>query len=693
MKPPLKISVIIISYNVREFLYQCLLSVYRATRDIEAEIFVVDNASVDGSVQMVKNHFPEVILNANKQNIGFAAANNQAIEHSQGEYIVLLNPDTIVQEDTFTRLLSFMDQTPEAGACTCKILNPDGSFSVDSRHSIPSPLTALWKLLGLNRIFPKSKIFGRYNLTYLDPDETYSVDAISGSFMLIRKKVVEMLGGLDEDYFMYCEDIDYCYRITQDNWKIYYVPETNIIHYKGESTKKNNIDYVINFNRSLYIFYKKHFHSNYLSFFRWVILLGVFFRGVIVFFRNFITSNFAFLADLIILNIIFFVAFVIRFELKSQFTFDDFVNRYIVINALSSIFFFGTAYFLELYGKYKLSIVQVFKTNIITFFILSAITFFFNQIAYSRLVVLIAAGMSIISMIAWRLVLRMLGSKSGNTFSKSFFQRRTIVVGTEKEAGDLVRKIKSQIQSDIILIGIISESSDEIGREIEGVPVVANLDDMNEFIRLEKIDEVIFSTHNLPYKSIIGAISAVKNPRIEYKIVSENLEVIIGKSSIEQISEYQLVELEYPLVKSFNRFTKRMFDIIMASGLFGATIFIWIVFPFLPGRLKKKYHLTGIDHTKFAVVQWSKPLNYGIINKILLLPYIITGKLSFVGAPLCEAESGVGQYIFKPGITGLWNINIDSESDMRNWSIYETYYAKNQSLWLDLEIIIKSIFQ
>ncbi|MCK4755167.1 MAG: glycosyltransferase family 2 protein, partial [Calditrichia bacterium] len=198
------LSIIIVNYNVRDFLMHALESIQRAVVNIPHEIFIVDNASVDGSVEMVKNRFPDVNLIENQINKGFAAANNQAMKASSGEFIVLINPDTVVQEDTFSRLIEFMEKNPDAGAATCKILNPDGSFSVDSRHSIPTPMTAFWKQIGLNRLFPKSKIFARYNLTYLDENEIYPVDAISGSFMFIRRATFEKVGYLDEDYFMYC---------------------------------------------------------------------------------------------------------------------------------------------------------------------------------------------------------------------------------------------------------------------------------------------------------------------------------------------------------------------------------------------------------------------------------------------------------------------------------------------------------
>ena len=374
-----KLSIIIVNYNVQDFLMHTLESIQRAVLNITHEIFVVDNASVDGSVEMIKNRFPNVNLIENQINKGFASANNQAMKVSLGEYIILINPDTVVQEDTFSRLIEFMENHPDAGAATCKILNPDGSFSVDSRHSIPTPMTAFWKQIGFHRLFPKSKIFARYNLTYLDEDEIYPVDAISGSFMFIRRAAFEKVGYLDEDYFMYCEDVDYCYRITRSGWKVYYAPVSDIIHYKGESTKKNNLDYILNFNKSLYLFYKKHFHKKYFSFFSWIILVGIFLRGVFVYLKNFFISHFSYILDLLLINVIILSTFIIRYNLKTGFSIEDFLNEYIVINILATAIFSGVAFSLDLYRRYKFSLIPIFKTNFTTFFILSALTFFLKQ--------------------------------------------------------------------------------------------------------------------------------------------------------------------------------------------------------------------------------------------------------------------------------------------------------------------------
>lgn len=252
------ISVIIVNYNVREFLNNALVSLLKALEGYSSEVFVVDNASDDGSIELIQQRFPQVHLIVNKSNVGFAKANNQALTLATGKYLLLLNPDTIVQEDTFSKLIEFFSKNNTAGMVGCKILNPDGSLQLACRRSFPTPWTAFTKTFGLSSLFPKSKLFARYNLTYLDPDKPCEVDAISGSFMMMKREVFEKIGGLDETFFMYGEDLDLCYRIQQSGWKVFYVPATSIIHYKGESTKRSDIDELKVFYTAMRLFVRKH---------------------------------------------------------------------------------------------------------------------------------------------------------------------------------------------------------------------------------------------------------------------------------------------------------------------------------------------------------------------------------------------------------------------------------------------------
>ncbi|HNV51874.1 MAG TPA: glycosyltransferase family 2 protein, partial [Tenuifilaceae bacterium] len=232
----MELSVIIVNYNVKHFLEQCLMSVHSALKDIDAEVFVVDNASSDDSCSMVKQKFPTVKLIENYQNVGFSKANNQAIAQSQGKYILLLNPDTVVQEDTFTKCIAFMNSHSDAGAITVKMIDGKGNYLPESKRGFPSPWVSFFKIFGLTSLFPKSKIFARYYLGHLDKNATNQIDVLPGAFMFIKKEALNKSGLLDEQFFMYGEDIDLSYRITQAGYKNYYYPECQIIHYKGEST-------------------------------------------------------------------------------------------------------------------------------------------------------------------------------------------------------------------------------------------------------------------------------------------------------------------------------------------------------------------------------------------------------------------------------------------------------------------------
>ncbi|MGB1216269.1 MAG: glycosyltransferase family 2 protein, partial [Saprospiraceae bacterium] len=282
----MKLSIVIVNYNVRYFLEQALLSVRKAVQGMEAEVFVVDNNSVDDSVEMVRTRFPEVILMANKDNPGFSIANNQAIHQSKGEYVLLLNPDTIVNEDTFRKCVDFMDEHPKAGGLGCRMIDGSGKFLPESKRGFPSPFVAFCKTFGLSSLFPKSKIFGKYHLGYLDEHEVHEIEVLAGAFMLMRKSVLDEVGLLDETFFMYGEDIDLSYRIIKGGYKNYYFPDATIIHYKGESTKKGSLNYVRVFYNAMIIFAKKHFTGTKGWLFILMLQAAIYLRAGITLFSN-----------------------------------------------------------------------------------------------------------------------------------------------------------------------------------------------------------------------------------------------------------------------------------------------------------------------------------------------------------------------------------------------------------------------
>lgn len=254
----MKLSVVIVNYNVSHYLLQCVDSLSHALRGIDSEVIVVDNHSRDNSIALLRHHHPEVRIVENLHNLGFAKANNIAIRQSHGEYVLLLNPDTIVSESAVKGVISFLDSHPEAGSAGVRMLNADGSVAPESRRGVPTPMTAFYKLSGLCGMFPKSRRFGRYYLGHLPWDSPQQIEVVSGAFCMLRASVLKKVGLLDEDYFMYGEDIDLSYRILKSGATNWYVPET-ILHYKGESTHKSSFRYVHVFYQAMHIFFRKHF--------------------------------------------------------------------------------------------------------------------------------------------------------------------------------------------------------------------------------------------------------------------------------------------------------------------------------------------------------------------------------------------------------------------------------------------------
>ncbi|MBQ6205437.1 MAG: glycosyltransferase family 2 protein [Prevotella sp.] len=277
----MKLNVVIVNYNVRHYLEQCLLSLQKALENIEAEVYVVDNHSKDGSVEQLQPRFPSVKFITSQHNLGFARANNVAIRQGESEYVLLLNPDTIVTSDAIMHSVEFMDAHPEAGALGLKMLRADGSPAKESRRGLPTPLTAFYKMTGLCERFPNHRKLGKYYMGYLPWDAPCEIEVVSGAFCMLRREALNQVGLLDEDYFMYGEDIDLSYRILKAGWKNWYIPE-HILHYKGESTQKSSFRYVHVFYGSMLIFFRKHY--NHLS---WLISLPV---KLAIFMKAFLAS-------------------------------------------------------------------------------------------------------------------------------------------------------------------------------------------------------------------------------------------------------------------------------------------------------------------------------------------------------------------------------------------------------------------
>ena len=692
-KNRITISVIIVNYNVKEYLAQLLLSLERALQTISHEIIIVDNHSIDGSVQFLKDKNFKVRIIENDENLGFGRANNQALKICKGKYVVLINPDTVVQEDTFSRMIDFFDNTPDASVATCKIIDPAGNFSVDCRHSIPTPSVALWKVLGLSKLFPKSRIFGQYNMTYLNSDQIYSIPAISGSFMMMKKEVLDQVGLFDEQFFMYCEDIDLCHRITQAGFKIYYFPETQIIHYKGESTKKDNLDYVKTFNKSLYQFFQKYYAPKSIFLFRWLVMIGILLRGAFIYVKSFLKNQFPLLLDILIFNLVILGAFIIRLNFGRGFFWEDFFDQYWVINLIATILFISISYYFEIYPNHRFSIQSIIKANVATFILLATLTFFLKQFAFSRMVVLISFLIAPLIMISWRIIIRRTYRGDKTPLGRDLFSKRTAVIGNGKDANELFTKLQTRKSIDYDLIGWISVKDDSNNAtETKYLGAVKNL---NDIVRIYHIQQLIFSAHSLSYAEILKTMISTHRSRVEFKMVPSNLDVIIGKSLIEKLDDYPLVDIDYSIGKGFNRVVKRGIDIFLSLPIVITLYpFVCLTFLFRQKRIEKislydqnfqavPVSLSGVAGKKGIVFYWS------------MFFQVLSGKFTIVGAPIqsFNQTNENKTYLYKPGLTGLVQINKDKIVSLDDADKYHLYYLKNQSILLDFEIMLKAVWR
>lgn len=288
MKKP-DLSIIILNYNTKNLLRDCLRSIEKSKTDgLVFQTIVVDNASTDGSVKMVKDDFPGVELMVSKKNLGFAGGNNLGIPHSSGRYVLFLNPDTIVEPNTFKEMVNFMNDHPQVGASTCKVILPNGKLDDACHRGFPTPWNAFCHFFGLEKIFPKSKIFSGYSLGWLPLDKIHEIDSGVGAFLMVRRKVGEEINWWDEDYYWYGEDLDLCYRIKEKGWKVMFVPTTKIIHYKGAAsgikkdsqkistaTKETKIRSVKMSTQVMRIFYQKHYLNKYPKLVSWLVMRGI----------------------------------------------------------------------------------------------------------------------------------------------------------------------------------------------------------------------------------------------------------------------------------------------------------------------------------------------------------------------------------------------------------------------------------
>ena len=649
----MKLSIIIVNYNVKYFLEQCLHSILNGSQNLQTEIFVVDNNSVDGSIKMVRDKFPGVKLIENKDNKGFSAANNQAIRAATGEYILLLNPDTIVEDDTLNKVVEFMDNHPDAGGLGVKMIDGKGKFLPESKRGLPTPLVSFFKVFGLSALFPKSKLFGKYHLGYLDQDSTHTVDVLSGAFMLLRRKVLEKTGLLDESFFMYGEDIDLSYRITQAGYKNYYFPGTRIIHYKGESTKKSSLNYIFVFYNAMIIFARKHFSKKNARVFSMMINFAIYFRAFLSILARFLKGIILPLTDALLLftGIIFITNYWERHFIFPEGGHYPLAFLYIAVPIYLVIWILS----IYLSGGYDKpvrlrKIIQGMAIGTIS------ILFFYSLLnehyRFSRALILLGAlwGTGVITGLRFLLHLFEVNGFRLNAEKN----KRFIIVG-EKEEVERVSELLQRTGMTPAFIGMVSYHQHR--NNTNGF--IGHLGQIKEIITIYKIDEVIFCAKDVPAQVIIDKMSNLNNEQVDYKIAPPESLSIIGSNSINTSGDLYVIDIN-TIIKKSNRRNKRLLDLIVAATLL-------LLYPFLLFIVKR-------------------PL--GLLKNIAFVFLAFRSWVGYIAQP--EPESQILPAI-KPGVLNPQDAfrekTIDDETILR----LNLLYARDYNLANDINIILKGL--
>lgn len=588
--PVIKLSVIIVNYNVKHFIEQCLFSVIKASETFSCEIFVVDNNSVDGSVSLIKNKFPQVILIENKVNTGFSVANNQAIKIAKGEYVLLLNPDTVVQEDTFTKTLSFMDANINTGGLGVKMLDGQGNFAPESKRGLPTPAVAFYKMFGLAKFFPHSKKFGKYHLTYLSENAINEIDVISGAFMLIRKSVLDKIGLLDETFFMYGEDIDLSYRITKAGYKNYYFPETQIIHYKGESTKRSSLNYVVIFYKAMAIFSNKHFSGSNAFWFNFLIHFAIVLKAGLAMISRFLKT---FTVPIIDFSLITAGLFFIKNIYQQQTGFNENIYSEKLLSVafpLYAVVWIVMVYFNGGYDK-PIKLVKIGRGIIIgTVFILMGYSLLPESLRFSRALILLGTTWALISFLILRLAFHFLKLKSFSLSSAK--TKRIAIIGEEAECVR-VNQLLKETHIKPSFVGFVSIENYTGNNQ----SYIGKINQITEIIKIHHINEIIFCAKDISSQFIINNMLTLVSSGVDFKIAPPESLSIIGSNSIDTAGDLYMIDVN-SITKPKNKRNKRLLDI-------GMSILILMLSPILFFMQEQKIHFfVNIFNVLFGFYSW-----------------------------------------------------------------------------------------
>ena len=565
------LSVVIVNYNVKYFLKQCLSSVFGSQRrlacdsELGLDVWVVDNDSVDGSVEMVCSEFPDVHVIENHENVGFAKANNMALAQATGDCLLLLNPDTIVESDTFVRCVDFMQSHADCGGLCVKMVDGEGRYLKESKRGFPTPEASFYKISGLIHLFPKSKKIAAYYMGHLPDDETNEIEIMPGAFIMFRRQVYEQIGGLDESYFMYGEDIDFSWRIHLAGWKNYYLPETHIIHYKGESTKKGSMNYVYTFYNAMAIFVKKYFTGRNARLFNILLQTAIWMRAAVSWAGRIAKAAAVPLLDFgaayggfVLLKQIWAVYWAENINYYPPEYTTLVIPLYILVLMLCS----------WLQGGYDkpvrlARIVQGMAIGVLL--LLAFYSLLDENQRYSRMLLLAGSLWTLLSTLLIRLLLSIVGVKGYALRARR--RGGTLIVG-EADETDRVGKIYRTYVSPEVAI--------QVSNDLEP-------HHMQDIIRIGHIEEVIFCGRNIDLQHIIGLMTHLRTTGVQYRIAPAEGDFIIGTGGILSADDLYLTDLDTVTTATCRRH-KRLLDI-------GVAVLLIVLSPILfwPQKHKNRY--------------------------------------------------------------------------------------------------------
>ncbi|HEY6063454.1 MAG TPA: glycosyltransferase [Chitinophagaceae bacterium] len=612
----MNLSVIIVNYNVKLFLEQCLCSVQKAIAGITAEIIVVDNCSADNSIDYLQPKFPTVQFIANEENLGFAKGCNMGLKKAEGKFILFLNPDTLVPEDCFEKCISFLESHADAGALGIKMLDGRGKFLKESKRSFPSPMTSLYKLFGLSKLFPRSKVFSKYHLEYLNEDENHEVDVLAGAFMMVKKEVLEKVGSFDEIFFMYGEDVDLSYRIQKAGYKNYYFAESSIIHFKGESTRKGSMNYVRMFYNAMSIFVRKHYGGRRAGIFNFLIHIAIWIRAFLSAASHFIRRVGLPLIDagLILLS------FWLMKNIWSHYvrTGIEYERRLLwVAFPAYTVLFLITAYYAGLYDRwYKRS--ELLRSMLLaTIILLAGYALLPERFRFSRGILLFGSvlAFTLISLLRWLLIrTNVLNSNRDRDENAS-----TLIIASPGEYQQAVQLIKEAGLHERILGRIAVAENDE-----SAVGYWKKLSELSSAIPFR---EVVFCEGSLSFSDIIQHIPRLPS-NISIKFHASDSSSIVGSDSKNTLGEVMSKENEFKLGNPYNRRLKRLTDIFIS--LLGI-----LAFPVHLFFIKKPFlFFANCIAVLFAQKTW---IGYAVTEKNL--PLLRKGIIACNGAAVSAKHS------------------------------------------------------